>query len=446
MSKFSYDLFVIGAGSGGVRASRMAASLGAKVAVAEHSYLGGTCVNVGCVPKKLFSYAAHVHDELLDAKGFGWQIKNPSWQWQTLLENKNKEIERLNKVYHKLLTNSGAKIISGQAKLIDEHTVEVNDELFSAKNILIATGGYPVAPKFPGYEHTITSTQAFYLKNFPKRVAVIGGGYIGVEFASIFNGLGSDTKLLMRRELPLRGFDESIRIFLNQEMIKKGLDITPNVNVQVIEKKQEELIVTLNNGEVFTTDCVLAATGRKSNTGDLGLEKLGVRLNNQGAIIVDQYYQSNIASIYAIGDVIDKIKLTPVAIREAMAVVQTLFHNNPSSVDYTNIPTAVFSHPNIGTVGLTEEQARAKYSAIEVFATDFRPLKHTVSGSDERCMMKMIVDKSTDKVLGVHIVGFEAGELIQGVAVALKSGATKADFDNTIGVHPTSAEELVTLN
>lgn len=449
---YDYDLFVIGAGSGGVRLARMSASMGAKVAVAEDRYLGGTCVNVGCVPKKLFVYASHVSEDLHDGAGFGWTNSGElNFSWAKLIDNKNTEISRLNGIYQNLLVNSGAEIIDGRARFIDAHTVEVNGSQYSAERIVIATGSWPFIPDFPGKEHAISSNELFYLPYLPSEAIVVGGGYIAVEMAGILNGLGVKTTLVYRGDMFLRGFDEEIRHFVKQEMIKKGVVLKFNDNVSSIKHIQEperDLVyqVEYESGEVVESGMVLYATGRVPHTQDLGLENININTNQRGEIIVDQSFQSSEKNIYALGDVTGGMQLTPVALAEGMYLAHYLYADKkPKAVDYTNIATAVFCQPTIGTVGLTEEQARAEYGDVSVFVSNFKPMKHTLSGSDERCLMKMIVDKASDKVLGIHMVGAEAGEIIQGMAVALKAGATKQVFDETIGIHPTAAEEFVTM-
>jgi glutathione reductase (NADPH) len=445
MAPYDYDLFTIGAGSGGVRASRMSASFGARVAVAEERYLGGTCVNVGCIPKKLLVYASHFGEEFENAAGYGWTVGERIVDWFKLIANKNKEIARLNDVYRNLLRGSGVTILDGRAQIVDAHTVVVDGKKITAKYILVAVGSWPVVPKFPGSELAITSNEAFYLPALPKKVIVVGGGYIGAEFAGIFHGLGSEVTQLYRGPLFLRGFDDDCRETLADEMKKRGIDLRFNTVIESIEKVPQGLRATLTGGVTIDVDRILYATGRMPNTGSLGLDKAEVEVGKNGAVVVDDYSKTNVDSIYAIGDCSDRIMLTPVAIAEGMAVAQTLFNNNPTKPCYMNVPSAVFSTPNIGTVGLTEAQAREHYKNIEVFKTSFRPLKHTMTGRDEKIMMKLVVDQLTDKVLGCHMVGPEAGEIIQGLAVAMQCGATKAQFDATIGIHPTAAEEFVTL-
>lgn len=446
MAKYDFDLFVIGAGSGGVRAGRMAAAMGVKVAIAEDRHLGGTCVNVGCVPKKLFVYASHVAEEFEQAQGFGWSAGAPVFDWPTLRDNKTREIERLNSVYRNLLVNSGCELIDGRATLVGPHEVAVGERTYTAERILVAVGGWPNIPQFPGSEHVISSNEVFYLDQFPKRALVVGGGYIAVEFAGIFAGLGAQTDLIYRGDMFLRGFDEEVRAFTAEEVAKKGVNLRFNSNIKAIEKQPDgSLLAHLEDGSVLETDLVMYATGRNPKVEGLGLEALGIEQARNGAIVVNDQFQSSLPSVYAIGDVIDRVQLTPVALAEGMALVRNLYGGQNQTVDYELIPTAVFCQPNIGTVGLTEEQARARYSDVDVYKSSFRAMKHTLSGSQERTFMKMLVDRDSDRVLGVHMVGAEAGEIIQGIAVALKAGATKAVFDATIGIHPTAAEEFVTM-
>ncbi|CAB1402399.1 Glutathione reductase (EC 1.8.1.7) [Pseudomonas fluorescens] len=444
---YDFDLYVIGAGSGGVRAARFAAGFGAKVAVAESRYLGGTCVNVGCVPKKLLVYGAHFAEDFEQASGFGWNLGEANFDWATLIANKDREINRLNGIYRNLLVNSGVTLHEAHAKIVGPHEVEVNGERFTAKNILIATGGWPQIPEIPGSEHAIGSNEAFFLKELPKRVLVVGGGYIAVEFAGIFHGLGADTTLLYRGDLFLRGFDGAVRKHLHEELTKRGMDLQFNADIARIDKQADgSLKATLKDGRVLEADCVFYATGRRPMLDNLGLENTGVQLDDKGFIKVDDEYQTTEPSILALGDVIGRVQLTPVALAEGMAVARRLFkpeHYRP--VDYKMIPTAVFSLPNIGTVGLTEEQAREAGHEVVIFESRFRPMKLTLTECQEKTLMKLVVDGKTDKVLGCHMVGPDAGEIIQGLAIALKAGATKRDFDDTIGVHPTAAEEFVTM-
>ncbi|WP_242207172.1 MULTISPECIES: glutathione-disulfide reductase [unclassified Pseudomonas] len=444
---YDFDLYVIGAGSGGVRAARFAAGFGAKVAVAESRYLGGTCVNVGCVPKKLLVYGAHFAEDFEQASGFGWSLGEANFDWATLIANKDREINRLNGIYRNLLVNSGVTLHEAHAKIIGPHEVEVNGERFTAKNILIATGGWPQIPEIPGHEHAIGSNEAFFLKELPKRVLVVGGGYIAVEFAGIFHGLGANTTLLYRGDLFLRGFDGSVRKHLQEELTKRGLDLQFNADIARIDKQADgSLKATLKDGRELEADCIFYATGRRPMLDNLGLENTDVQLTDKGFIKVDEQYQTSEPSILALGDVIGRVQLTPVALAEGMAVARRLFKPEQyRPVDYKMIPTAVFSLPNIGTVGLTEEEAREAGHDVVIFESRFRPMKLTLTECQEKTLMKLVVDSKTDKVLGCHMVGPDAGEIVQGLAIALKAGATKRDFDDTIGVHPTAAEEFVTM-
>lgn len=445
MSSFDYDFFVLGAGSGGVRAARMAGQFGARVAIAEERYYGGTCVNVGCVPKKLLVYAAHFHEDFRHAAGFGWSVGETTVDWARLIQNKNREIERLNGVYERLLRAAEVDILDGTAQLLDPHTVAVGERQVTARYILIATGGWPTLPDIPGIEHAITSNEAFYLKTLPQRVLVVGGGYIAVEFAGIFNGLGADVKLLYRGELFLRGFDDDCRTVLAEEMRKKHVDLRFQTHVRSIDKVAGGLRAVLHDGTSLEADQILYATGRHPKTSGLGLEACGVALREDGAVVIDEYSRTTVPHIFAVGDCTNRLNLTPMALAEGQAVAETLFHDNPTVADHSNVPTAVFSQPNIGTVGLTEAEARARFGAVDIYRSKFRALKHTLSGSDELTMMKLIVDPSSDRVVGCHMVGPDAGEIIQGFAVAMKCGATKRQFDSTIGIHPTAAEEFVTM-
>lgn len=444
---FDFDLFVIGAGSGGVRAARFAAGFGAKVGIAESRYLGGTCVNVGCVPKKLLVYGAHFHEDFEQSAGFGWTYEDVKFDWPTLISNKNREIHRLNGIYRNLLVNSGVTLLEGHAQLRGAHAVEVDGQRFTAKHILIATGGWPQLPDIPGKEHAITSNEAFFLDQLPRRVLVVGGGYISVEFASIFHGLGAETTLLYRRELFLRGFDRSVREHLRDELSRKGMNLQFNADIARIDKQADgTLSATLRDGRVLEADCVFYATGRRPMLDNLGLESVSVELDERGFIKVDETYRTSEQSIHAIGDVIGRVQLTPVALAEGMALARHLFRPDEyRPVDYRLIPTAVFSLPNIGTVGLSEDEARSAGHRVKIFESRFRPMKLTLTESQERTLMKLVVDADSDKVLGCHMVGPDAGEILQGIAVALKAGATKQVFDETIGIHPTAAEEFVTL-
>jgi len=444
---YEFDLFVIGAGSGGVRAARFAAGFGAKVAVAESRYLGGTCVNVGCVPKKLLVYGAHFAEDFEQASGFGWSLGEANFDWATLIANKDREIHRLNGIYRNLLVNSGVTLMEGHAKLTGPNEVEVNGQRHTAKHILIATGGWPQIPEIPGHELAISSNEAFFLKELPKRVLVVGGGYIAVEFAGIFHGLGAQTSLLYRGDMFLRGFDGAVRKHLHEELTKHGMDVQFNADIARIDKQADgSLKATLKDGRELEADCVFYATGRRPMLDNLGLENTGVKLDKRGFVQVDDLYQSTEPSILAIGDVIGRVQLTPVALAEGMAVARRLFKPEQyRPVDYRMIPTAVFSLPNIGTVGLSEEQAIEDGHTVQIFESSFRPMKLTLTECQERTLMKLVVDADTDKVLGCHMVGPDAGEIVQGLAIALKAGATKQHFDETIGVHPTAAEEFVTM-
>jgi glutathione reductase (NADPH) len=441
-----FDLFIIGAGSGGVRAARMAGQRGLRVAVAEHAALGGTCVNLGCIPKKLYSFAAHYADAFEEARGFGWSHAAPSFDWSVLKANRAREISRLNRIYGELMTQAGVTLLHGRARLAGPGAVEVDGVVYAAERIVVATGGWPVPPGVPGGELAISSNEIFDLPTFPKRLVVVGGGYIACEFASIFNGLGAAVTQLYRGEQILRGFDREVRDFVAGEMGKHGVDIRIGAHVRALEETRGGAIrVVLEGGTEVEADTVLYATGRAPATAGLGLEALGVALAPNGAVVVDEAYRSNVPGIFAIGDVIDRVQLTPVALAEAMALVDGLFGEGGRRVDYMHIPTAVFTHPNIGTIGFSEEAARARFQRIAVYRTDFKPLRHTLSGSGERTLMKLVVDSANDKVVGLHMVGADAGETIQGFAVAMKAGATKAVFDATLGIHPTAAEEFVTM-
>jgi glutathione reductase (NADPH) len=449
MPTFDFDFFVIGGGSGGVRAARMAAQRGARVGLAEVAEMGGTCVNLGCIPKKLYSYAAHFSESFEESHGFGWVGEAPKLNWEMLKSNRAREISRLNGVYVNLLQSTGVRIINGWATLVDAHTVEVNGKRYSAKNILIATGGKPAMPELPGCEHAVSSNEMFDLAPFPERLMVVGGGYIACEFASIFTGLGSQVTQLYRGHQVLRGFDEEVRAFIAGEMAKTGVTIRLNTDVAAIERKGKELEVKLNDGSRLMVDTVLYATGRVPLVQGMGLEAVGIKQNAIGAIEVNEKYQTSLPSVYAVGDVTARVQLTPVALAEAMVVVDDLFGpavgSSPRSMSYEFIPTAVFTHPNIGTVGYSQAAAAEKFGKITVYRSNFKALKHTLSGSTERTLMKLIVEDATDRVVGLHMVGADAGEIVQGFAVAMKAGATKAVFDSTIGIHPTMAEEFVTM-
>jgi len=447
MSDFDYDLFVIGAGSGGVRAARMAASLGKRVAVAEDRYLGGTCVNVGCIPKKLLVYASHFAEDFEDAqRGYGWTLGDHGFDWATLIARKDAEIERLNGIYERLLDNAGAERIWGRATIAGPHEVDVPDGTVTAEHILVATGGWPHVPDFPGRDLVITSNEIFHLKERPGRILIVGGGYIAVEFAGIMNGLGAKVMQIYRGPLFLRGFDDDVRQVLAEEIRKKGVDLRFETNVTSIEEGTGGVLrAHLSDGSTCEADEVLYATGRRPNSADLGLEEVGVEIDENGAIAVDEYSRTSVPSIHAVGDVTDRLALTPVALHEAMCLVATLFQGRPTSPVHENVPAAVFSQPPVGTVGLSEARARDRFGAVDVYRSRFRPLKHTLTGSDETTMMKIVVDRKSDRVLGIHMVGADAGEIIQGFAVAIRCGVTKAQLDSTIGIHPTSAEEFVTM-
>ena len=446
MTKYDHDLFVIGAGSGGVRAARMAAGLGKSVAIAEDRYFGGTCVNVGCVPKKLYVYASQFSESFSAAQGFGWSATASTFDWSILVANKDKEIQRLQGIYDRLLQDSGVNVINGRAHIIDAHTVQVGDNQYTAARILVATGGWPFVPNVVGKEYIITSNEIFNLKVLPERIVIVGGGYIAVEFAGILNGLGVEVNIFERGDKVLRGFDEDIRDFLIQEMMLKGIKFHFNTSVDRIELHGNNFVVYTEDGLAVETDLVMYATGRMPNSKGIGLDKLGIIVDEVGAIEVNDEYQTNVPSIYALGDVTNRVNLTPVATAEGMALVNKLYANKTGKVDYDNIPTAVFSQPNIGTVGLAEAEARKRYpDDIDIYKSVFKPMKNTLSGSMEKTMMKMIVVRSTDKVVGMHMVGQDSGEIIQGMAVAMRAGATKAIFDSTIGIHPTAAEEFVTM-
>jgi glutathione reductase (NADPH) len=444
--KFDFDLFTIGGGSGGVRASRVSAGYGAKVAIAECGRFGGTCVNVGCIPKKLFSYAAHVREDFEVAKSFGWTTGEPRFDWATLLANKDREIARLNGVYERVLSLAGVEIMRGRASVVDPHTVEIGGRRFSARHILLATGSWPTVPDIPGREHAITSNEAFHLERLPRRALLIGGGYIAVEFGSIFNGLGVQTVLAYRGRRLLRGFDAELGERLREEMGAKGVKIHFGEEPQRITRRSDgSLEVAFSDGAREETDLVMFATGRHPNSANLGLETAGVELAEDGAVIVDRYSRSSVDSIHAIGDLTNRLNLTPVATAEAMWLAKTLFANQPTAVDHEAVPTAIFANPNVATVGLSEERAREKFGAVDVYKASFRALKLTLGDKSERTFMKLVVDRVSQKVVGAHMIGADAGEVIQGIAIAVKLGATKAQFDATIGIHPTAAEEFVTL-
>lgn len=444
MSSFDFDLYVIGAGSGGVRAARIAAGAGAKVAIAEADRVGGTCVIRGCIPKKLMAYAGHYSGDFEDAVGFGWTVE-ARFDWATLIANKDREIDRLNGLYIKGLKVAGVELHQTRARLVDPHTVALDDgRSVRAEHILIATGARPVMPALPGIEHAISSDEVFHLPSLPRRVAIVGAGYIALEFASIFRGCGSEVTVIHRGPEPLRGFDRDIRATVAEEVAARGVHFRFTVEVASIEKRRDGLHLALKHGGGLTADAVLVATGRRPNTEGLGLERAGISLGPGGAVPVDAWSRSSVAHIYAVGDVTDRIALTPVAIREGHAFADTVFAKKPWCVDYEAIATAVFSNPPVGTIGLSEEEARAR-GPVETYRARFRPLRHTVSGRAERTMMKLVVDARSGRVLGVHMVGEDAPEIIQALAVAVKMGATKADFDATMALHPTAGEEFLTM-
>ncbi len=445
MSKYDFDLITIGAGSGGVRASRLSAGYGGRVATIEESRVGGTCVMRGCVPKKLLVYGAHYAEHFEDAAGFGWTVGETSHDWSALIAAKDKELDRLERVYHRMFQDSGVNLIEGRGVLADAHTVEVDGKTYTTEKILVAVGGWPFIPDITGKEHAITSNEALDLKELPEKILIVGGGYIALEFAGIFNAFGSKVDVAIRSGAILRGFDNDVSNTVSEELEKKGISIHRDCVLRSIEKLADgRLSVMVDRGEELIVDQVMYATGRSPNTDGLGLENAGVKMTNDGAIIVDEWNRSSVENIFAVGDVTDRVNLTPVAINEGRVFAETFFNNNPLTLDYTNIASAVFTQPTVATVGLTEEQAREKHK-VKIFISRFRAMKHTLSGRDERIMMKLVVDKDTDKVLGCHMVGDEAPEIIQGLAVALKCGATKAQFDATIGIHPTAAEEFVTM-
>lgn len=448
MLSYDYQLFVIGGGSGGVRAARIASGLGARVAIAENFRYGGTCVIRGCVPKKLLVYAAHFAEDFADAQGFGWTVPPAEFSWPKLIDAKNREIARLSSIYENNLIGSKVDVMHAAARLVDAHTVAVNGQQITAEHILVATGGTPFVPPIPGVKHAITSNEVFDLPQFPKRVLIVGGGYIAVEFAGILNGLGAQVTLCYRGAQVLRGFDDDVRAHLHDEMVKKGITVLLHTDVARIDKLNDTgLSVALTGGQTprLEVDAVLYATGRVPNTQGLGLSEIGVELDNAGGVKVDAFGQSSIASIHAVGDVTNRIALTPVAIREGAALASTLFGPSRISADLTTVPSAVFSQPPIGTVGLTEAQALDQYGEIDIYRAKFRNMRHTLSGRDERTLVKLIVDTTSQRVLGAHMVGADSPEIIQGLAIAMRMGATKADFDATVALHPSAAEEFVTL-
>jgi glutathione reductase (NADPH) len=445
MAQYDFDMFTIGAGSGGVASSRRAGSYGARIAICEDSRVGGTCVIRGCVPKKFLVYSAEYADDFADAAGYGWTVPEPKFDWSRLIANKNQEIDRLEGIYRKMLKDANVTLIEGRGRILDPHTIEVGGKRHTAANILIATGAWPSRPSIPGVEHTITSNEALELPEFPKRIVIVGGAYIACEFASIFNGLGAEVTIMIRGDKILRGFDEDIRDSLTGAMTDRGIAIRTHTEIARIEKTTSDLRIALKSGETLTADTVMYATGRAPNTKGIGLAEVGVRLKPSGAVAVDDWSRSAVPNIYAIGDVTDRMNLTPVAIAEGRALAETLFNDNPYVMDHANVPHAVFSIPSVATVGLSEHDARRQFGAIDAYRARFRPMKHALSGRQERTMMKLVVERASDRVVGCHMVGPDAPELIQGLAVAIKCGATKRQFDRTVGIHPTSGEEFVTM-
>ena len=445
-ARYDYDLIVIGAGSGGVRAGRIAAGFGARVAVIEEDRPGGTCVIRGCVPKKLLVYGASVSGDLEDAAGFGWSIDKVTHNWAALIAAKDRELHRLEGIYRKLLASAGAELIEGRGKIVSPHKVSVNGREISGETVLIATGGWPHIPDIPGLrQYAITSTQALDLGSLPDRILVYGAGYIALEFASIFNGFGSEVHLVYRGDLPLRGFDDDVRQHMAEALSNRGIHIHHGATVTAVRPHKKQLAVELSDGQVILSDQILAATGRVPNTQGLGLEVAGVKMTDKGAICVDENSQTNIASIFAIGDVTDRINLTPVAIAEGHAFADTFFGQKHRQANHKNVASAVFSQPPVASVGLTEDEARRKHGALDVYESRFKPMKNTLSGRDERTFMKLIVANSSQKIVGIHMVGPDSAEIMQGLAIAVNMGATKADFDAVIGIHPTAAEEFVTM-
>ncbi|MFP2905650.1 glutathione-disulfide reductase [Pyxidicoccus sp. 3LFB2] len=446
MARYDFDLFTIGGGSGGVAASRRAGSHGARVALCEDRDLGGTCVHRGCVPKKLLVYGSHFHEDFQDAAGYGWTVPEPTFDWARLREAKDKELARLGGVYARLLRDSGVTVVEGRGKVVDAHTVEVGGKRYTAERILVATGSRPyLPPDVTGIEHALTSDDALSFPSLPKRLAIVGGGYIGVELAGVFHGLGSKVTVIIRGPTVLGGFDGDVRGFLTEEMRKKGIEFQVDTFVRDIEKRDDGVSLLTKAGETLEVDAVLYATGRVPNTGGVGLEEVGVTLDARGAVRVDEWSRTSVESIFAVGDVTDRINLTPVAIAEGRALAETLYNKNPMKMDHTNVPSAVFSQPPVACVGLSELEARERHGQVDVYVASFKPMKHTLSGRNERTMMKLVVERTSNKVLGCHMVGADAPEIIQGLAVAVKCGATKAQFDATVGIHPTAAEEFVTM-
>ena len=446
---FDYELLTIGAGSGGVAATRRAGNYGVRSAICEADRVGGTCVLRGCIPKKLLVYASHFTEQVQDAANFGWSIPDYKFDWATLIRNKNVELDRLNGIYKKLLSDANVDLISGRARLIDAHTVEITTESgprrVTAEIILVSTGGWPGKPPIPGLETALTSTEALDLSKLPEHIVILGGGYIAVEFAGIFNALGVRVTQVIRADHILRGFDEDVRRHLQSEMVRQGVQIKPGVTVTKIENRSQTYKVTLSNQDLIECDELLCAMGRVPNTAELGLEGVGVKLSDNGAIKVDEWSRTSVSNIFAIGDCTDRVNLTPVAIAEGRALADTLFNGDPKKMDYENIPSAVFSQPPVGTVGLSETEARKKFKDVDIYRSEFRPLKATVSGNGGRTLMKLVVEQESKVVVGCHMVGEDAAEIIQGMAVAVKCGASKAQFDSTTAIHPTASEEFVTM-
>lgn len=446
MAGYDFDLITIGAGSGGVAASRRSAILGARVAICESDRVGGTCVLRGCVPKKLLMYGAQFLDHFEDAAGYGWRVSAPEFSWEVLLANKNREVERLSKLYRDGLGSAGVTLLQGRGRLTDQHTVEVNGRAYTASTILIATGSAPSRPALPGVECAITSDDLLELAELPKSMIIIGGGYIAVEFAGILRGLGIAIQQVIRADHILRGFDDDLRKALEQEMARCGITLHRQVDMERVEPTDDGYQrLVARNGRIFQAQDIMVATGRSPNIQGLGLEELGIEISGQGAVKVDGWSRSSLANIYAIGDVAGRKALTPIAIAEGRAIAETLYNNRPTQVCYDNIPTAVFSSPHLGTVGLSETEAVARGHQVDIYQSSFRALKHTVSGRDERTVIKLVVDRPSGRILGCHMLGNDAPEIIQSLAVALNCGASKADFDRTISLHPTAAEEFMTL-
>jgi glutathione reductase (NADPH) len=445
VTNYDRDLVVLGGGSGGVRAARVAAELGARVTMVESGRLGGTCVNLGCIPKKLMTYASHFHEDFEDARGYGWSLGGASFDWRTMVESRDREIARLNQVYGEVVEKAGAEIVRGRGMFVDPHTIAIGDRRIRAERILIATGGHPRVPKIPGAELGITSDEAFALPRLPKSIAIVGGGYIGVEFAGIFRGLGTEVHVIHKDEKVLNAFDDDVRVALETELRRQGIELHCGTTVTSVERVEGGVRASLSGGKTLEAEVCMFAIGRRPNVHGYGLETLGVEQGATGGIIVDERYRTTVQGVFAVGDVIDRIGLTPVALAEAMVFARNEFGAGSPPLDYTNIPTAVFSSPPVAVVGLTERDAWHRGEVVKIFKADFRPLKNTVSGRTARTMVKLVVSATDDRVLGVHMVGPDAPEIVQGLAVAVKAGATKAVFDATIGIHPTAAEEFVTL-